>query len=152
MEQRNDQVLSRRDFPRIRESLAVRFEFVRWTETDPRVQADGIATTASDLSASGLGLSQVPTLDQTLVRQLLSGQKKARLAIELANGTTVHVFGRLIWTGLGEGSLSPAAAARAGFCFLDISSQSFWILKNYVSSRLAEQSENPPESVGAEVS
>src|SRR5688572_10935840 len=113
-----NQTESRRDFPRLNESLAVRYEFVGWDETEITPGSAAVASTAVDISAAGLGLADVPTLTVALKAKLLSGHRKARLEITLADGHRLYLFARLIWAGL---SGSAPLEGRAGFHFLDIS-------------------------------
>ncbi len=125
---------SRRDFPRIPIELRVDYEFVKWTETELDGLTSARQTTSFDLSASGLGLVRLPDLDQGMKKQLLTGLKKVRLALYLNPDLRVILFARLIWSQLDHSHV--IQEGRAGFVFLDIPVDKFWILKRFVEDRL----------------
>ena len=121
----------RRDFPRLTATLKVTFEFVRWNETDPEVGPHGVETATHDVSATGIGLFQVPTLTPALTDKLLKGFKKVRLTLVLGETTRLHLFGRLVWA-----SGQTLESERAGFSFIDIPETSFRLMQDYVNARL----------------
>jgi len=125
-------VMSKRLFKRAICALAVDFEFAKWNDDDETHMHHPEHAVSHDLSPSGIGLEPGIEISGSYQRKLEEGTMKLRLGIHLDDGHgPVRTFARLVWIKHDE---------RFGFSFIDISTQNFKRLQEYVDARF-EQSQ-----------
>ena len=126
--------IEKRKFPRVKANLKIGYEFVKWNDKSLVILQNPNFTNIHDISASGIGLSELPDLKQNLLDQLSKGKKKVRLGIFLPDrNKPLMTFARLIWYQFGKGDNE---IKRYGFVFLDVSASFFEEMTEFVERHL----------------
>lgn len=124
--------VTRREFPRIAHALRIGYEIAKWNELPGDALAHARYITGTNISASGVGLSEVPEFDRHTVAQLMSGKEKIRLALYLdGQSDPLVLFARLVWI---NGDTDDGV--KCGFNFLDISPANFHAIIDFVEARI----------------
>ena len=129
----------RREYPRVRQSLKVYFEFVKWNEWDLDEIKKPITIRTYDISASGMRLLGSAVISRRDLKRLAKGTRKIRLALYLQEEESpLMSFARLIWTNYSgrEKGLSHEAM-QFGLKFIDVSGPFFKTLSQYVDNQLS---------------
>jgi c-di-GMP-binding flagellar brake protein YcgR len=123
--------VSRREFPRIEYAIRIGYELAKWNEIPGDRIAHARYITGTNISASGIGLSEVPDFDRHTVAQLMSGKEKIRLALYLdGHSEPLVLFARLVWI-----NGDTADGVKCGFNFLDISPSNFRAIVDFIEAR-----------------
>lgn len=126
---------SKRLFERINVDLTVEFEFVNFKETHTDELDHPVKTKAVNISMAGIGVQEFPGLDPHMSAKLLKGEKKVRLGLQLyPDMPPVILFARMIWNETPNGHKLPTSS---GCAFIDVSEESYYLLKRYIEDSLS---------------
>jgi len=125
--------IENRKFPRVETDLTVAYEFVKWNEKKLDKLKKPIYTKIKDISARGIGLSNLEKITEHLIKQLQIGKKKARIAIFLEQDTPpLLTFARLMWFG----SKKEDSQKTFGFQFIDVDQMFYNKMTDYINIHL----------------
>lgn len=112
--------------------IPVYFEFVSFKETRLDEMENPRETRAVNLSLAGVGVTSFPGLDAHTTQKLLRGEKKVRLGLKLyPDMPPVIVFARMVWNEETSGKGIPSSS---GCAFIDVSPESYYLLREYLNS------------------
>jgi len=121
-----------RIFYRHEVDIPVYYEFVNFKEDHLDELKNPNLTRAVNLSLAGVGVVNFPNLDQHTIQKLLRGEKKVRLGLQLyPDMPPVIVFARMVWN---EDNGSKKSPTSSGCAFIDISPESYYLIKEYLLS------------------
>lgn len=84
-------------FPRVRFETKASAEFVGWKVKKLNCSKNALQGDICDISVQGVGLSELPNLNDAILKQLESGKKKIRLNFTIRpDHQTIETFARLI--------------------------------------------------------
>jgi hypothetical protein len=122
-----------RQFPRIRANIKVSYEFVKWNEYKLNVIERPNYTKIHDISVGGIGLSELPDINQKVLKKLEKGRRKIRLAIFLyRNKPPLITFARIIWSS----AINDNNIKRYGFVFINVSPHFYLEMMKFVNYHL----------------
>lgn len=128
--------MNKRLFPRSKAKLEIKFDLVKWNENRVDRCKNKFETKAFDISAQGVGLSDLPKISESVLNQLYTGKKKVRLTFILyPDHNPINTFARLVWDQqqiINNNENQVFDKKVCGFEFIDIPRNSFEEIKSYV--------------------
>lgn len=121
-----------RIFERHAVDIPVFYEFVSFREDRLDELQHPNQTRAVNLSLAGVGVTGFPNLDPHNIQKLLKGEKKVRIGLQLyPDMPPVIVFARMVWN---EASPNQKYPTSSGCAFIDINSESYYLIKEFLAS------------------
>jgi len=126
---------NKRLFPRCDVNLGIKFDFVKWNERRVNRCKNTFEANSVDISAQGVGFSELPEIGEGILKQLHTGKKKIRLTFTLnPDHQPVNTFARLVWEQ--DDSMEISDEKAYGFEFIDIPKDSFDEIKSFVREKI----------------
>lgn len=125
-----------RKLKRLKTELKIGYEFVRWNEIRLDKLVKPQFALVHDISLQGIGLSNLPDIDETILKDLTSGKMKIRLGVFLKkNKNPLIIFARLIWINQNK-KIRDKNDLRCGMIFIDLDKSTKKTLEEYINSHI----------------
>ena len=121
-----------RRYPRIEADCKMEYEFVNWKEKELESLKSPQSVNISDISTNGLGVKNLPAIDDKMVKLLEKGKKKVKIALHLYDDCPPFLaFARLVWNQANDNG-----EKRFGFMFISVTEEFYTAVNNYVNSKV----------------